>query len=293
MPQFFLIILLTFAGCVSQDIASENGYALAAEAEIRNLKRPQPDPDGRIQTMNKMGAESPKIDEISQAFINVAVRGARVIDMGTGYGRDCLAALEGGATCYDVCDLSRNQLMILARMLKEKDPILLEYVEFFPGDAATIALRNSFYDAVLLARVLHFMAPEKAVATLKKAYKSLKPGGEIYIVALSPYVAAFESFIPVFEDRIQKGDPFPGWVDKLSDWADPKLVSPPARAKMDKPFLFFNHQTAKALLEQAGFVVKTIKDIPIEYESVWQGRGKYKGHENVGIIAYKPPVSKL
>lgn len=59
---------------------------------------------------------------------------------------------------------------------------------------------------------------------------------------------------------------------------------------MDKPFLFFNHQTAKTLLEQAGFVVREIKDVPIEYASVWQGRGKHKGHENVGIIAYKPPT---
>lgn len=266
----------------------EKNFSYAQQAEEEGLQMPAPDPDGRIQTLNKKGAMSPELDPTSRAFVEqAAAPSTKALEIGAAYGLACMEALKKGATSYTANDIDATHLKILARRVRDMDPNYLARLELIPGCfPEKLSLPDDYFDVMLMARVLHFMNPEQAVHTLSAAYKTLKPGGRIYAVMLSPYVRGFASFIPTFEQRIVNGDHCPGYVDNLLDIADRAIVPEGALKNMDrKPFLFFDIRTATNLFEKAGFKVVKAVETPLAYESlIWQ----LDGRENIGMIAQKP-----
>lgn len=270
------------------------GYGILAnvsysqDALVQKMEMPQPDPDGRIQTLNKMGAMSPELDPTSKAFVDEAANpSVKALEIGAAYGLACLEALKKGAASYTVNDLDTRHLKILMRRAEGINPGYLNLIRLLPGRFPDeVELLDNHFDLILIARVLHFMNPDQAVNTLSAAYKTLKPGGKIYAVMLSPYVRGFASFIPTFEQRIANGDSCPGYVESLLDIADRTIVPESALMNMDKkPFLFFNTRTATDIFEKAGFNVVKSVETPLAYKSsIWQ----LDGRENIGIIAEKP-----
>lgn len=258
-----------------------------AEALDQNLQAPQPDSDGRIQTLNKKGAMSPKLDKISQAFVEFAAQSEKeVLEIGAGYGLACLKALQLGAKHYSANDLDERHLKILAVNLQNANPKFLEKIRLLSGSFPTdLTEENEEYDAILIARVLHFMNPDEVQQALKAAYKILKPGGRIYAVMLSPYVKGYKSFIPEFEKRITKGKANPGYVENLLDYADQKLIPDNVLKNTEQQFFFFDTRTASQVFQDNGYIVEKSINMPLAYPSeIWA----LDGRENVGIIAYKP-----
>jgi len=281
-----LILFMVLLGLNGADTKELSPQKSAQEAIEANLKKPEPDPDGRVQTLNKKGAMSPSLDTISQAFVTFAATpGVRVLEIGAGYGLACLEALKLGAKHYAANDMDERHLKILAREVKEINPAYLSNVKLISGEFPTaVQPPSQSYDAILIARVLHFMTPDQIKATLMEAHRTLKPGGRIYAVMLTPYVKGYASFIPEFERRVQAKHPFPGYVDNLFDYADATIIPANALRNTDKPFLFFDTRSARSCFEEAGFIVEKAVEMPLAYKSkIWQ----LDGRENVGVIARK------
>jgi SAM-dependent methyltransferase len=209
-----------------------------------------------------------------------------VLEIGAGYGLACNEALKLGAEHYTANDLDVRHLKILARDIKEINPDYLANITLIAGEFPNkVEFLSQRYDAILIARVLHFMTPDKVMTTLKAIYKILKPGGRVYAVMLSLYVRGYTSFIPEFERRIQSKSPFPGYVENLADFADKTIISEKALKNMEKSFLFFDVRAAQCCFEGAGFKVETTLEMPLAYKSqIWQ----LNGRENIEVIAQKP-----
>lgn len=263
----------------------------ATEAITEDLREPEPTTDGRIQTLNNMGAMSPVIDPTTEAFIEEAVKSTSVLEVGSAYGRVCIESLRRGVSKYTANDLDERHLQILARKLFDED---LEYplkVTLVPGSfPEDVHFLDNSFDAILIARVLHFMSPEQATNTLQDAFRILKPGGKLYAVMSSPYVKGFTSFIPIFEEKEESGDLFPGYIENLLDITDRSVLSESHLKSIEgKSFLAFNTVSAARLFESVGFEVIESIEISLEHSITMS----YDGRENVGIIAQKPDVQDL
>ena len=282
--QVLILTTVNNANAVSKEL---DAYLAVKEAIEQKLQTPQPDQDGRVQTLNKKGAMSPKLDKVSQAFVEFASQAEKeVLEIGAAYGLACLEALSLGARYYTVNDLDERHLKLLAVNLEKINPELLKNIRLVSGSfPKDFTKDNRKYDAILIARVLHFMNPNEVHEALDLAYKMLKPGGKVYAVMLSPYVEGYKSFIPEFEKRVRQEQDSPGYVENLLDYADRKIIPENALKNTEQQFFFFDKRTARKLFEDSGFIVEKSIDMPLAYPSkIWA----LDGRENVGIIAYKP-----
>lgn len=284
-------IILSFLISVGFSSHSEIFPKDAAKAAVyEKLEMPDPDSDGRIQTLNKKGAMSPDLDAMSREFVTfAALPNIKVLEIGAGYGHACQEALKQGSCNYHVNDMDLRHLKILARRIEIFNKDYLSFIHLIPGAfSSALNLSEDEYDAILIARVLHFMTPVEVSETLNQAYKILKPGGCIYAVMLSPYVKGYASFIPEFERRIQNNQPFPGYVENLTHYIDCNIVPETNQKNMTDNFLFFNVKTANDSFEQAGFFVEKAVNMPLTYPSkIWQ----LDGRENIGVMARKPKIN--
>ncbi len=290
--SFFWMIHPTFAKDISAQKAAEHAIS-------NNLKEPPADEDGRIPTLNKMGAMSAQLDDISSEFIEHAkLPGAKVLEIGAAYGRACCAALKAGAMDYAANDMNLQHLQILARNVKKQNPKDLKKLNLKHGAFPTeVPLKKNSYDAILIARVIHFMNPKEVAETLKAAYNALKPGGKIYALMLSPYVRPYRAFIPVFEERVKSGNPFPGYVEDDAIYIDQSHLTGYMKKELNQekeettgiPFFFFDQDTAERMFRDAGFIDILAKSMASDYKSaIWE----LDGRENTGVIAMKPLESK-
>lgn len=254
---------------------------------------PSPESDGRTPTLNKKGATSPKPDYVTLEFLKFAEK-KRVLEIGGAYGNVMLSALQrNSATIYHLNDLEEKHLTIAAFRLQEKIEQReicmngLENVQFIYGDITQPSWKVAEpYDAILMARVIHFLNPAQIQNALSNLYASLKPGGRIYIVALTPYVNRYKSFIPEYEKRLKAGDPYPGYVKDLRKYANKDVTTPnQIKSISDGPFMFLDDIVLSRLFKKAGFKILECSLKPLSYHSPsWA----LDGRENVILIAEKP-----
>ncbi len=279
-----IIMSHNFAECKELDIQNA-----IKDAKEQNLKTPKPDPDGRVQTLNKKGAMSPALDQMSQAFVEFAAQpGKKVLEIGVGYGLACTKALTLGAQDYTANDLDERHLKILALSLENLNPQLLAHVHLLAAEFPQHFQQDKDkYDGMLIARVFHFMNPYELKRALDTAFKMLKPGGKLFAVMMSPYVKGFETFIPEFEKRVTQGHPNPGYLENLLDYADYDLIPKASMDNTPQKFFFFDTRTARKALEDSGFIIEKVTEMPLAYPSqIWQ----LDGRENIGLIAVKPLI---
>lgn len=284
---YSLLFALLFIQEIALNAKELNPKEAAQQSIQENLNMPQPDSDGRIRTLNKMGAMYPIPNTIFKPFIEISqTPGAKVIDIGTTYGLTCQNALKAGCKDYTAIDLDERHLKILAKNVAEMNPTYLNHLKLISGSfPSEINLPLNHYDAILMARVLQFMTPQEISAALTKAYDYLKPGASIYAVLLTPYVEGYASFIPEFNKRLDAGDEFPGFVENKIDYIDKTI--PPLNRHSDPTghICFFNTKTAQRIFEKAGFIVEKSEYSPLAYKSdSW----KLDGREYVVLIAKKP-----
>ncbi len=102
--------------------------------------------------------------------------GGRVLDIGTGTGIVALEALAAGAALTGI-DLSEKMLEMARRRVNERG--LGKKAEFQKMDAEALELEDRSFDAVVsLYALLHFPAPEKALAEMLRV---LEPGGTLVL----------------------------------------------------------------------------------------------------------------
>ena len=287
-------ILLIFGVCFIKANAQGFTYEQAsAQFDALNLKIQKPEADGRVQTLNKKGAVTARFSYIERAFLKFG-KGKEILEIGGCYGDIMLHALkQNNTTRYVLNDLDKRHLFIAAKKLAEKiqdnwlTPESVNRVQFVEADITKADHVKNFnhYEAILIARVLHFFTPEQLELVVKHLFLLLRPGGRVFVIAITPYVKRFQKFIPEYERRVEAGEAYPGFVGSLRDYVDSTVTtSEQIKNIHEGPFLFLDSHTLRAIFERNGFNVLECRTTPLCYKSdSWS----YDGRENVILIAQK------
>lgn len=250
---------------------------------------PTPYPDGRVQTLNNMGAMSPAIDLITAEylnFLNQSDSSIVALEIGTAYGAIALKALKTSSVNIIANDLDKGHLQVLEDNAKE---CCLDQVYRLKTEAGSFPQESTIsspkIDAILISRVAHFFSPTKLEEAINKFYQILNPSGCVYLLGITPYINRFASFIPEYEQRIKDGQAWPGYVNNLQLYANRDLTPDKVYTNLkDKEFHFLSSEILIKAFESKGFNISYAEEIPISYDSV---QWSYDGRENVGIIACK------
>ncbi len=212
------------------------------------------------------------------------LEGARILDLGSGSGRDCylLAQLVGESGSVVGVDMTEEQLAV-ANTHREWHRKRFGYahsnVEFKLGHIERLhelGLEDDSFDIIVSNCVIN-LSPDKE-AVLKEAYRLLKPGGELYFSDLYS-----DRRVPqeLLQDPLLYGECLSGalyWNDFLRlatsvGFADPRLME-------DRPITMDNPDIAKRI-GHINFYSATYRLFKIEgLESACEDYGQavvYKG----------------
>jgi SAM-dependent methyltransferase len=161
--------------------------------------------------------------------------GMRILDLGSGSGRDCyaLAQMVGEEGYVLGVDMTDEQLAVAQRHVdwhRQKFGYAQSNVEFRKGYIERLdelGLEDASFDIIVSNCVINLSADKEAV--LKEAYRLLKPGGELYF---SDVYSGRRVPQPLIADPVLYGECLSGalyWNDflnlaKNAGFADPRLV---------------------------------------------------------------------
>ena len=287
-------ILFGIGVCLLQVYPEAFSYEDALrKCDENNLKIPDPEADGRVQTLNKKGAVTAEFDYATREFLKFA-KGKVVLEVGGTYGKVMMAALrQSESTKYTLSDLDARHLFIAAKILQVKiednkiSQDSKERVKFVKADITNAQDLRSFgtYDAIFVGRVLHFLTPDQLEMTVKHLFLLLKPGGRVFVVAITPYVKRFEKFIPEYERRVKAKEANPGFVKSLREYVNTEVTTPEQIKNItDEPFFFLDDKVLRAFFEKNSFKVIECRMMPLSYKSTSWG---LDDRENVILIAEK------
>ena len=188
----------------------------------------------------------------------LALEGARMLDLGSGSGRDAyvLAQLVGEHGSVVGIDATPEQIAVARRHLdhhRQRFGYTKSNVEFLEGDIArldALGLEPASFDVIVSNCVINLVADKAAV--FAAAHRLLKPGGELYF---SDFYADRRPPAGLLADPVLRGECLTGalyWNDfhtlaKTAGFADPRLlsdrplaVSDPEVAAKTAPVRFFS-----------------------------------------------------
>ena len=173
------------------------------------------------------------------------LKGMRILDLGSGSGRDCyaLAALVGEQGYVVGVDMTDDQLAVANRHIDEYTQTLgyaqpnLEFRKGYIEKLDELGLEDNSFDIIISNCVIN-LSPDKA-AVLAQAQRLLKPGGEMYF---SDVYADRRVPEALRNDPVLYGECLGGalyWNDFLNlakgaGFADPRLVES-RRLTIDNP----------------------------------------------------------
>jgi SAM-dependent methyltransferase len=179
------------------------------------------------------------------------LQGARILDLGSGSGRDCylLAQLVGENGSVVGVDMTEEQLEVANTHLewhRERFGYTSSNVEFKMGHIERLdelGMEDSSFDIIVSNCVIN-LSPDKE-AVLREAYRLLKPGGELYFSDVYS-----DRRVPdeLLQDPLLYGECLSGalyWNDFLRlatkvGFADPRLVE-------DRPITMENPEIEKRI----------------------------------------------
>ncbi len=188
----------------------------------KRIECPTITPENRILTTNQMGYIYEVLGPVTQAFLdNEAKFENTLCEIGCGFGPLLIQMLERGVGYYVACDLSEEHLVLLVqRIYKHFWPSKKEMfskVEFVQTRAPSgLPICENKFDAILIDKVLHFMTPNEIDMQLEYVKKTLKVGGRVYIVTVTPHHPHFrKKFLPIYLQRRDEGVSYPGYIPDM------------------------------------------------------------------------------
>ena len=179
----------------------------------------------RILTRNRMGWSSGRLSALSAEFVTWCSQnaiGRPVLDIGTGHGAAAVAALSTGATVI-ANDMDAGHLEELQALVPEGERHrLVVKPGRFPRQ---INFDLHSLGAVHASNVLHFLTPRQLEEGFRAIARWLAPGGRLFVQAATPFQKPFQNFLPEYERRIAAGDPWPGWIPKISVYSSHRQLS--------------------------------------------------------------------
>lgn len=193
------------------------------------------------------------------------LRGMRILDLGSGSGRDCytLAQLVGPTGYVLGVDMTEQQLEIANRHVEyHNDKFGYANVEFRFGhieELDKLELEDSSFDIIISNCVINLSTDKEAV--LREVHRLLKPGGEMYFSDVYSDRRIADHLV---SDPILYGECLSGalyWNDfhnlaKHCGFADPRLVE-------DRP-LAINNENIQLLIGHINFYSATYRLFKID-----------------------------
>lgn len=238
---------------------------------------PAAEPNGFVRTLNNMGYMTSTLDRFSQDFAQFAAKApGPSLDIGAAYGVATLAALDTGARVI-ANDVDPRHLEILRDRVSEAQRDRLTLLPgLFPD---SLAVAPGSVGSVLICRVLHFFDGPALEYSARILFQWLASGGKVFIVAETPYLKNFQTFIPTYEARKAAGNPWPGFID------DVMAIAPERGASLPPKMHLLDPEVLTRVFREAGFVVEKAETFarPEFPEDI-----QLDGRESVGLIARKP-----
>lgn len=169
--------------------------------------------EGLIPTLNKTGWMTVALDPYSTKFAEysgtLGTKGIESLDIGCAYGVATLAALEQGARIC-ACDMEAQHIAILDQRVPTT---ARQRYRSVTGTLPDIDFPPDSFGAILASRVLHFLDGPAIAAAVRKMHTWLRPGGQLYLVADTPYTGPWYIHADRYEQRKAAGEAWPGFCD--------------------------------------------------------------------------------
>ena len=220
-----------------------------------------------------------QLTHIAQAFIDYASQATLpVVDIGAAYGVATIPLLEKGASVIAI-DLSQDHLDQLSANVAEADRARLIPLN---GRFPDITLPTTPVAAVYLSQVLPFLTPDEVRQGARVLHEWLAPGGKVFVVSFTPYLAHVADYIPVYEEKKAAGLPFAGFVDDLSRYCSDDYV----KSQLPNQINHVDEDDLQQSFTDAGFAIEHLTTFGDENNDLPPGI-KLDNRERVGMIAVK------
>ena len=218
-----------------------------------------------LPTINNMGYMATKLDPYCQEFIEFAKTCTLpIVDLGVAFGNTTKQLLKTGVTVY-ANDLDSRHLEILHNSVPEdqRDRLILT-----PGRLPEeVNFEDGSIGAVLASRCLMFLSGNEIEESVEKFYHWLPKGGKAFVTVETPYLTqvdheGLEGFIPIYEERKAKGDPWPGLIKDWKLYSD-QVNMPNSINLLDPDILRRTFEKANFTVEKVGFFSRNANDTKV------------------------------
>ena len=231
-----------------------------------------------VPTLNKMGYMATQLDVVQQKFIAYAAKSPEGVslDLGAAFGIATLPLLERQQKIVS-CDVDPRHLKAIRQAVS---PTLAKNLSLKAGHFPhTARFRKNRFKAILCGMVLHFVPPREMTLWLSHLRRILRPGGKIFITVSSPYQGVLKNFIPFYRERLENGDPLPGYIENIQQFVPHRSDQLPAQNTVFCP------NALERLIKDTGFNVLecfgfTRENLPLDLH--------YNGQAYTGLVATSP-----
>lgn len=172
------------------------------------------------------------------------MQGARIIDLGCGYGWFCRAARDAGAADVSGLDVSEKMLEKARSMTRD------DAIHYARQDLESLTLPEAAFELAYSSLTLHYI--DALPALLQTVFRALKPGGSFVFSAEHPIYTAPSSPAWLTNENGQKTWPVDGYQHegkRVTNWFAEGVVK--------------QHRTLGTyirLLTDAGFVIRELNE---------------------------------
>lgn len=228
-------------------------------------------------TQNNHGVMHKNINPISQAFIDYSINcSGAVLYIGSAYGVAAIPILENSQNIHVIaCDISKEHLNQLISHAHE--------IELRTGHDLShriTLIHKKFPDFEL--EILPFLTGKEIELGIQKIHQYLKSGGKFFALSYTIYNKVMKNYIPIYEERKNKGESWPGEVADASLFLDnnnPLTNILPKKLNHLEPYLL------ESILKKYDFFIEFLDFISLTDEIPDEIR--LNGKEVVGLIATK------
>ena len=107
-------------------------------------------------------------------FISMLPKGARVLDVGCSFGKDCKFFVNKGFEAYGI-DLSKNMIKEARKYEKR--------AKYYVMDIRNLKFQNNYFDGIWCCATIHHLKKKDVPKALNEFYRVLKKGGILYVDA--------------------------------------------------------------------------------------------------------------
>jgi len=224
-----------------------------------------------------MGWVSAELGELSLAWVEDCRHSGEhpVLDIGAAFGAAALAALVSGAHVI-ANDLSPEHLAELARLAPARARLTLKPGHF----PKQLHLEAASLHSVHISNVVHFLTGRQLDHGLRMIARWLRPGGRLFLQAVTPFQSVFAGFLPEYERRIRAHVRWPGYIAKVHEFPRHRQFS-----QMPRSVHLLDDEILRRAALEAG----------LEVERCWLFRRPDQpkellldGRESVALIARAP-----